>query len=496
MSKTKEIINVKKKAEMKIKRSNATASDILELIFTQNKAEEYGLKSKFPMMYDKSGKLNFNKTNRKTDKSFCPFHDGQEHGDAFAIFNGDKSYFCFNGECDFSGKPLGPIELIMAIYLDVDYSRLFDASLSGNEYLEAGKILVDIMGGDVGVSKNDFYIKVKKDPIKEIYNSAADYYHFLGTKVDLYNKRLKDFISSRSLDKGIYNPDELIEKFKLGITPNKSDALYKFLVKKHKKEDILNSRICVERDGNVYDFFRGRAIVPYISGGEIVGFYGRDTNPKGDKRFRHMRLEGEVNTPNGMSEILNSEIFNLSEGEFSNIAIKAMGFESTMETRGTNGFRDEHIDMIKKVRERNPRMCRTCYFTFDPDDAGNTSVEKLGEKLVDIGVEVKVIRLPEGLDPNDLLIKFGDDAPQVFNQLLDDAISYNAFVLINRIKREDTNDLSELRMFFQRNMDVMDGVRKLERAIITEEVLLHIKTDFSKNILREYMFDYWVNSKS
>lgn len=493
MSNIKNIIKLKKDIELKIKRSGSSASDILENLFTHNLSEEHGLKEKFPVMYDEKGRLKFTKTNRRTDKSFCPFHDGQEHGDAFAIFNNDKTYFCFNGQCDFSGKPMGPVELVMATYLDVDYSRIFDAKLSGKEYLEAGKILSEIMGPELGIKKGDFFIKEKRDPIKLIYEEAARYYHYLGTKNEFYNSKLKEFISGRSLDKGIYSSDELIEKFRLGITPFKSDSLYQFLAKKHKDEDILKTKLCIDRNGKIVDFFRSRAIVPYINNGEVVGFYGRDTNKDGDKRFRHMRLEGEVSMPNGMSEILGSEEFNLSEGEFSNIAIKAMGFEPSMETRGTNGFRDEHIEMIQKVRERNPKKCQTCYFTFDPDDAGNNSVEKLGEKLVDIGVEVKVVRLPEGLDPNDLLVKFGNEASQIFKKLLNEAISYDSFVLINRIKRESTNNLSELRMFFKRNESIMENISKLERAIIVEEVLLNIKLDFDKNKLRQFMFDYWVN---
>src|SRR5690625_5729603 len=87
-----------------------------------------------------------------------------------------------------------------------------------------------------------------------------------------------------------------------------------------------------------------------------------------------------------------------------------------METRGTNGLMDEHIELIERVRNRNPQMCKKCYFAFDPDEAGENSVIKLGEKLIDIGVEVKVIRLPDGLDPNDLLTEYKKKAPDVLDR--------------------------------------------------------------------------------
>jgi len=488
------IEKLKYRVDALVQESDISASYIFEKLFTSKEAMEHKFPDKFPHMY-KGEDLNFDRRDRRAEHSFCPFHGNQTtEGSAFAIFNDNKGFFCFNSDCLYSGRPLSVIELVMAAFLDVDISRLYDLDLSSKEFLEAGKILASILGKELGITERMFDQKVVRDPIDEIYYDAADYYNFLSSN-KVYSKKLKKFLEGRGFQYGKYTLDELIEKFQLGITPFKNDMLYKYLLDKrhHKKEDILESKLCIERNGKIIDFFWDRAVVPYNHNGKIVGFYGRALDPDGDSRWRHMRLEGTVQVPNGIHHILRSEEFILTEGEFSNIAVKAMGYENAMETRGTNGLRDEHIELIERVRNRNPQMCKKCYFAFDPDEAGENSVIKLGEKLIDIGVEVKVIRLPDGLDPNDLLTEYKKKAPDVFEDLLNDALSYDAFKIVKQINAEDPRNPSELRMTINRLSKEMRAIDRLERAIVAEEVVLLIDSLIPKERLRSFLFKYWVD---
>src|SRR5690625_7835691 len=111
---------------------------------------------------------------------------------------------------------------------------------------------------------------------------------------------------------------------------------------------------CIEGNGKIIDFFWDRAVVPYKHNGKIVGFYGRALDPDGDSRWRHMRLEGTVQVPNGIHHILRSEEFILTEGEFSIISVMSMGYEIAIETLGTNGLRDEHIVLFELGRNSIP----------------------------------------------------------------------------------------------------------------------------------------------
>lgn len=487
-----------------IKNSDVTTSDVLELIFEKNLVD----KEKYPNAFDKDGNVLLKFESKKTYNTFCPYHDGQENGDSFAIFNEDKSAFCFNGSCPAGEKPMDLIDIVMSLVLNLDHSIINDFELKKTHFWSAARVIVTHFRERLGVSLNDITSnkKTTKNKTESILNDTASYYHFLGT-VTFFAEGLNKFLTEeRFLNYGEVPIDKLVEKYKIGVTRTGWDSLYKYLIKrKYTKEEILESKVCyLDKDGQIKDFFYDRAIIPYLNNGKVIGLYGRSMKSNGNKRWRHLRLEGEVRIPNGLNDILNEEEFFLVEGEFSKIAVAALGYDNVMESRGVNGFKREHAEMIGRVREGNSNKCKRCYLLFDPDESGADSIRKIGKRLINEGVEVLVIRLPiiemndtkKYIDPNDLLSVYKNKAKEKFEELKSSALSYDAFVLLHEIEKESPKTFSEARMTFKRLRPYIQNIELVERIFILEEFLDALQTAMDKNVLREYLKVTWLKEEA
>jgi 5S rRNA maturation endonuclease (ribonuclease M5) len=489
----------------KLNTSNLTPSTVLEFMFDNN----FATQDKFPNAFDNKGNVLLKFESQKNYGTFCPYHDNQTNGDSFHIYNEDKTVFCFNGGCSASRRPMGIIEIVMSFAFNLDHSVIFDFELSRPYFWKAARFLVEHFGNEIDVTMGDITgtKSFKRNITEEILRDTASYYHFLGTKTN-YSKKLEKYLSeARFFQFGVVPLSDIISKYQLGVTPTSDtrDKLYSNLIKKKfTKEQILESKVCYLNDkGEIKDFFYGRIVIPYIHKGKVIGLYGRDFNPNGDKKYRHLRLEGSVRIPNGLDGILESEEFFLVEGEFSKLAVVSLGYSNTMEARGVNGFKTEHAEMIQRVRQTNAEKCKRCYLLFDPDNAGADSVKKIGARLINAGVEVLVCRLPvlyqEGIanfiDPNDLLEIFKDNAKKEFDKIKDEAISLDAFLLLHELKKEQPKSLSEARSSMKRLSHYFDSSHPLERIFLLEEVLTLFETALDKNSLRPYLKEIWLNAE-
>ena len=486
--------------------SDLTPSTVLEFMFDNG----FATPDKYPNAFDSKGNVLLKFESQKNYGTFCPYHDNQTNGDSFHIYNEDKTVYCFNGGCLASRRPMGIIEIVMSFAFNLDHSVIFDFELSRPYFWKAARFLVEHFGNEIDITMSDVTSdnkNYKRNSTEEILRDAASYYHFLATKTN-YSKKLDKYLAeTRFFQYGVVPVSEIISKYQLGVTPTSEtrDKLYQNLIKKkYTKEQILESKVCfLDTKGEIKDFFYGRIIIPYIHKGKVIGLYGRDFNPNGDKKYRHLRLEGTVRIPNGLDGILEEEEFLLVEGEFSKLAVVALGFSNTMESRGVNGFKTEHAEMIQRVRQNNAEKCKRCYLLFDPDAAGADSVKKIGARLINAGVEVLVCRLPvlyqEGIanfiDPNDLFEIYKDNAKKEFDKIKDEAISLDAFLLLHELKKESPKNLSEARITMKRLSHYFDSSHPLERIFLLEEVLTLFETSLDKDSLRPYLKEVWLNAE-
>jgi DNA primase len=224
--------------------------------------------------------------------------------------------------------------------------------------------------------------------------------------------------------------DDLIARFGIGWAPPEWDRLYRHLRQMGCGEaDVEKAGLCVARprgDG-CYDRFRGRVMFPILDGQErIVGFGGRLLEDAGSAA---VSAAGEPagGTPAPPAKYINSpetalfrkgrtlygfpqarkamgerERAIVVEGYFDAIACHAAGFTETVATLGT-ALTAEHLELLRRHTGR-------VYAAFDSDSAGMKAMLRSHELFEAARLEVRVVRLPEGQDPDSFLAEGGAEA--------------------------------------------------------------------------------------
>lgn len=498
----------------KIKESEIKTGDVLHKIFTDDRFNTEENRKKYPDVFDSNGKPRMSFDNvQKLYHTYCPFpsHPAQENGDSFAVYNNNQSVYCYGG-C--TKKPLNLVELVMSLVFDISPDIATDSELSGEYFWKAARFLVQHFGNDLGIKLSDLKSEggFKRDITQEILQATVEYYHFLGTKTN-YAMKLDEYYNKNRHFQHAPVPFEQIKKENMiGITPRSEEGnkLHQYLIKKgFKDEQILEARVCFRtEDGKILDSFRNHAIVPYIHNKKVFGFYGKNFNK--NARIQHKRLAGIYDTPSGLDDISKEEEFFLVEGENSKTALKAMGINNVMETRGAKGFKDVHAEKIKKLRAVSPEKMKKVYLVLDPDATGQSKVMEIGKQLLDIaGVEPLVVPMPIlekdnkpwYLDTNDLFEAYQEKAKDVFLSLKAKAKSLDAFSLVYMLSKETISTLSEARVALKRVSVHLESVPKLERVFILEEVLESLYPSFKnlgldKNLLRDYLKELWLDQEA
>ena len=200
--------------------------------------------------------------------------------------------------------------------------------------------------------------------------------------------------------------EKAVRDFRLGLAPEGWSNLADRLRTKVAPEILVQAGLVVRREGDatrgVYDRFRHRLMVPLIgSGGTVVGFGARalgDDPPK------------YLNSPETAVYRKSAFLFGLDrarrvvasdgemivvEGYFDTIALHQAGLENTVATSGT-ALTSEHARALKRLV---PRVA----LTYDGDAAGRDAAMRSIGILLAEGLEVRIVELPAGEDPDTLV---------------------------------------------------------------------------------------------
>jgi DNA primase len=213
-----------------------------------------------------------------------------------------------------------------------------------------------------------------------------------------------------------------IEKFHLGCAPDEWNALTDEL--RHNNVDLqLAAKAGLVKRGErgFYDFYRDRLMVPtYSTTGEVIAFGGRTL---GDAEPKYLNTSTTpVYTKGRHLFALNlarraasrEHTLIVVEGYLDCIALHQAGFENAVASLGTS-FTEEQAKELKKYADG-------IFLCFDGDTAGDAAAAKAVETAAQViehaGSGVRIVALPEGLDPDTLLRQQG---PQAFGALLESA---------------------------------------------------------------------------
>lgn len=333
---------------------------------------------------------------KKAGKSFtglCPFHE--EQTPSFSVNEEKQYYHCFG--CGRSGNVF---QFLM------DYQHI--------GFVEA----VQAVANDSGITLPDQYTVSERHEttpadsesgqLINLHQKATQLYHHILVNTPAGAPGLQ-YLNRRGTSR------ELIDQFQLGFAPDKEILKAYCDQQKLDYQLLRKSGLFVEdQSGDLHDRFRGRVMYPIKNRrGQVIAFSGRllstaDTD-----------LPKYLNSPE--TPIFNKRrtLFNLDlarkaakqsgklylfEGFMDVISAFGAGVQSGIASMGTS-FTEEQVGIIRRI---TPQL-NICY---DGDSAGQNAIDR-AIKLVNSqqtgNMQVRVVQLPAGVDPDEYVQKYGPD---------------------------------------------------------------------------------------
>lgn len=197
--------------------------------------------------------------------------------------------------------------------------------------------------------------------------------------------------------------EDIIKKFGLGYSPDKRDALAQEAIRKgYKKEYLLKTGLCLEsQQGSLYDRYKGRVIFPIHSiSGKVIAFGGRILK-KDEKAAKYVNSpESEVYHKSDVlygiyhakQAIVKNDSCYLVEGYTDVLSMHQAGIENVVASSGTS-LTPGQIRLIH-------RFTNNITVLYDGDAAGIKASMRGIDLILQEGMNIKVVLLPDGDDPD------------------------------------------------------------------------------------------------
>ena len=231
--------------------------------------------------------------------------------------------------------------------------------------------------------------------------------------------------------------DDIIQKFQLGYSPESRDAFTKEALRQGYKLDFLEKTgLTIVRDDYKADRFRGRVIFPIHSlAGKVIGFGGRvlRTDAKTAKYLNSPESEiyHKSKVLYGMyqarQEIARQDRCILVEGYTDVLSFHQAGISNVVASSGT-ALTSDQIRLIA-------RFSKNLTIIFDGDAAGIKASLRGIDLVLEEGLNVKVLLLPDGEDPDSYAKKLGGEALRAYIQKHEtDFIRFKTGLLLEEAK--------------------------------------------------------------
>lgn len=226
---------------------------------------------------------------------------------------------------------------------------------------------------------------------------------------DYFEQQLYDTVDGRAIGMAYFRSrgfrDDIIKRFQLGFSPMQKDALAReALGKGFREEYLVKTGLCIKQEhGGLKDRFWGRVIFPiHTVSGKVVGFGGRvlDQATKGVNMKYQNSPESSIYSKKkelyglfqAKQAIVKNDLCFLVEGYTDVISMHQMGVEHVVSSSGT-ALTQQQIQMIHRFTENITVL-------YDGDAAGIKASERGIDMLLAEGMNVKLLLLPDGDDPD------------------------------------------------------------------------------------------------
>ena len=398
-------------------------------------------------------------------KGLCPFHD--EKTPSLIVQKGDTHYHCFG--CGAHGDAIQ--------FLMTQQKMTFGEAVES--LAQRFHVHLEVVEGAEKKGPN-------KALLKAALHEAAEFYHF-SLLHSIEGEEALHYLYSRGIDL------EFIHHFQIGFAPKTYGMLRKWMQAKNIRDDILVEAglLSYSNQGQCRDFFSDRIMFPiHNSQGEVIGFSAR--------KYKEDTFGGKyINTPETALFKKSRVLFGLNysrkritkerkavivEGQIDALRLIESGFNITVAGQGT-AFGEGHVKELLQLG------VNLVYLALDADKAGQEATAKIGQLFQKEGVEVRIVSIPMGKDPDAFLREKG---PQAFLELIDNSCDYLTF-LVRHLSRDlniespaAKNELVQNAIKLIREWDhpvmVHEALRKFAHMMHVPEDIMGVGREYIPNV--------------
>jgi DNA primase len=313
--------------------------------------------------------------------ALCPFHP--DKNPSLNISQQKQVYHCF--ACGASGNVFTFV---------MEYDKI--------TFVEAATKLAFRAGIELNIRSSAPDVTNEISRLFEINKMAARFYYDKLQSVAGYEKDfVHDYLKKREIK------SDILRKFGVGYAEKGWDALLNHFREENifSDEDIEKSGLVITNEkGKIYDRFRGRLMFPIFSENDkVVGFGGRKLfdDDQGGKYINspETRIYNKSRILYGLNfareSIRANEYVLLVEGYFDVISLYQAGVHNVVASSGT-ALTTEQVQLIS-------RYTKNVVMLYDADLAGIKATKRGIELVLEAGLDLSVVTLPEGEDPDSMV---------------------------------------------------------------------------------------------
>ena len=378
----------------------------------------------------------------------CPFH--HERTPSFAVNQAEQFYHCFG--CGVSGDVVK-----------------FVREIESTDFMGAVRILAARAKMTVPESNFDtekaMQMKKKRDAMAAIMLDSARFYLSNLYSGDKRAEAHLQYISNRKLS------PTTVKKFGLGASLDFFSLPEYLAGKGYMRADLLDSGVLTEsKSGKLIDAQSGRLIFPIINAfDEVVAFGGRLLEKSDFAKYKNTKetllfnksktlynvnLLKKLKRKQAVSEVI------IVEGYMDTISLYQAGFENVVASMGTS-LTKEQARLVKRYSDN-------VLISYDGDFAGQKADLRGLEILKEENLNVRVVPMPEGLDPDDV-VKQGAPA---YQKCLDAAMPLIDYKIHALERKYDLSRTEDKRRFVAEALKV---VASAESESVKEELLKRLR---------------------
>jgi DNA primase len=347
----------------------------------------------------------------------CPFHD--ERTPSFSVNAEHKLYHCFG--CGESGDAIG-----------------FVGATEALDFPAAVELLADRYGVELKREEEDPQAEARRQRRARlgqlVERTAAYYARYLWDSSEA--ARARKYLVGRGLS------EEVLRDFRIGYAPSKWDTVTVGAQKDGFRQEELAAAGLAQRgrQGGLYDRFRGRIMFPLADArGRVLGFGARSLSDDQPPKY--------INTAENELYHKGRQLFGIDraraaaakkgrivavEGYTDVLALHQGGITESVAIMGTALTQEQLAELSRAVGADGG-----VYLALDADRAGQEAMLRAGRGARERGVELRVIGMPEGTDPAELVDRDGAEA---FEALLGRAVTVQEFEVRRRLAAVDLGD--------------------------------------------------------